>query len=93
MGVRKLGAMGRGPRASGTQGLGGRSVQLVRREPGRLGRVTAARPPLTAHGAAPRAGACRAAATAATAAATAAAALQTGQETVRPAPPAAPPRK
>ena len=89
MGVRKLGAMGRGPRASGTQGLGGRSVQLVRREPGRLGRVTAARPPLTAHGAAPRAGACRAAATAATAAA----ALQTGQETVRPAPPAAPPRK
>ena len=44
---------GVGRRAGGTRGLGGRSVQLERREPGRPGRVTAARPPLTAHGAAP----------------------------------------
>lgn len=92
-GVRKVGAMGRGPRASGTRGLGGRSVQLERREPGRPGRVTAARPPLTTHGSAPRTGARGAAASAAASAATAAAALQTGQETARPAPFAAPPRK
>lgn len=42
-----------GVRASGTRGLGGRSVQLERREPRQPGRVTAAKPPLTAHGAAP----------------------------------------
>lgn len=51
--------MGRGLQASGrVAGLRGRSAQLERREPGRQGWVTAARPPLTAHGAAPRSGAC-----------------------------------
>lgn len=55
-GVRKLGVMGRGS-ASGARGSQGRSAQLERRVPGRPRQVTAARPALTAHGAAARSGA------------------------------------
>lgn len=55
--VRKLGVMGRGS-ASEARGSQGRSAQMERRELGRPRRVTAARPALTAHGAAARSGAC-----------------------------------
>lgn len=49
--------MGRGS-ANRARGSQGRSAEMERREPGRPRRVTAARPALTAHGAAARSGAC-----------------------------------